>query len=988
MQQHLQSHRPARPARGRPRKTAERITRPQAEDQTLWGKVYCQRFFVTGPQSQFFWVAPLLEPAVDRIDCIRAQVYEQIRQCEQAEERSSQVITTLRDYSEANPWLDKTRWRDYCSGQGPQIARARLSGTREVISTGMIKRRMVTFSADEVYTDSNMGDSKDVTAMLETVLERLQQMERAQTINQEHVARLEARFNRGDSPQETADDCEYEDADNKEPRETVSAIPGVSEFERPRPKLNDVEAFDGTYGAIYSQFRLKLRAKLLVDAAALGNEQDRVLYTYNRLTGSAAARMLPWMEQHVMIDKPRKKILDKMWEQMDHLFLDRNRQEKAVRGLATLRQANRPFSEMMADFNRLLMEAGGHEWTSDVKVSYLDNALNLPPIQPPSERALGKRPRTKATEDQGPLIELDNEDYQDEIPLPDNSDLHGEIVVNAGYPEIITIHALRRGLANRLDKVATESERSQILTPKNPNVFGRSYIDSTSALSSMDAFLGETMRLEHIEYLRGVGKYRAIGYPRHLPAEQQHAITKNEELRELERRLNELQIQENFNESNDQSTAEESNANKVDENAGFAIKLTRKQIQVLKTRLHNSELAKYREEWIRRRVETQAQPDRQRIANMMPMDNDLSYQDMLSVLESLLAYCTKDYNVFYRPGEEPVDGRCPVGKCDLTRLIRPKRSNHVQDCQCRKHCKMLGYEETQLKYCYECFAFYTAKEWEEHCNRHLEHGMSRRCEIITYCYTLVRPGYCPFCLRTESLSPSDGMRSWKRSNELRSHVINDMKMMCGKYLRYHLSDTHGLHKAIWVASGDESDSKGKLGTRADAVSRGKKRSQEWKGDKKRQRLGPGEAGMFRVIQWASPELNVTTCPPVAILPRSRDSPDGSTLVESNHTGLTPVQVAQRCHPVPSSSNHLATPFRQFGETSFSSADGRLGQLSDNGPGSNADGIECSTRSPSLQPDSIADTLNTSDLPTLYTSDELGSSTTTTSPEILPIDPQL
>ncbi|KAF7136741.1 hypothetical protein CNMCM5793_006210 [Aspergillus hiratsukae] len=116
MQQHLQSHRPARQARGRPRKTAERITGPQAEDQTLWGKVHCQRFFVSGPQSRFFQVAPLLEPAVDRINCIRAQVYEQIRQCEQAEERSSQVITTLRDYSEANPWLDKTRWRDYTQG--------------------------------------------------------------------------------------------------------------------------------------------------------------------------------------------------------------------------------------------------------------------------------------------------------------------------------------------------------------------------------------------------------------------------------------------------------------------------------------------------------------------------------------------------------------------------------------------------------------------------------------------------------------------------------------------------------------------------------------------------------------------------------------------------------------------------------------------------------------------------------------------------------
>jgi hypothetical protein len=51
----------------------------------------------------------------------------------------------------------------------------------------------------------------------------------------------------------------------------------------------------------------------------------------------------------------------------------------------------------------------------------------------------------------------------------------------------------------------------------------------------MDAFLGETMRLNHIEYLRGIGKYRAIGYPRRLLAEQEHAIMKNEDLCELER---------------------------------------------------------------------------------------------------------------------------------------------------------------------------------------------------------------------------------------------------------------------------------------------------------------------------------------------------------------------------------------------------------------------------------------------------------------------
>lgn len=57
-----------------------------------------------------------------------------------------------------------------------------------------------------------------------------------------------------------------------------------------------------------------------------------------------------------------------------------------------------------------------------------DNEEDVPatislPIQPPSQCALGKRPRTEVTEDQGPLIELDNNNYEVEIPLPDNSNL-------------------------------------------------------------------------------------------------------------------------------------------------------------------------------------------------------------------------------------------------------------------------------------------------------------------------------------------------------------------------------------------------------------------------------------------------------------------------------------------------------------------------------------------------------------------------------------
>lgn len=116
-----------------------------------------------------------------------------------------------------------------------------------------------------------------------------------------------------------------------------------------------------------------------------------------------------------------------------------------------------------------------------------------------------------------------------------------------------------------------------------------------------------------------------------------------------------------------------------------------------------------------------------------------------------------------------------------------------------------------MQYCYECFKFYSVNEWENHCCVHLA-NISRRCEMVTYCHTLIRPGYCPFCLGDQNQESSKRMRYWKRSNELRAHIEEHLKTlqeyscthpMCQEQfqdemgLRYHLADIHGLQKAIW-----------------------------------------------------------------------------------------------------------------------------------------------------------------------------------------------
>ena len=146
---------------------------------------------------------------------------------------------------------------------------------------------------------------------------------------------------------------------------------------RPRPKIGDIELYDNTDRSLYPQFISKLRAKLNIDKDAIGSAYDRIWYAFSRLTGSAAAQVLPWMDHYAGdMDTVTEQTLKDLLDHLDFNFKDRNLRERAVRALGNLKQANKPFATLLNEFNRLLMEAGGHNWDNEVKRSYLDNALN------------------------------------------------------------------------------------------------------------------------------------------------------------------------------------------------------------------------------------------------------------------------------------------------------------------------------------------------------------------------------------------------------------------------------------------------------------------------------------------------------------------------------------------------------------------------------------------------------------------------------------
>ena len=145
-------------------------------------------------------------------------------------------------------------------------------------------------------------------------------------------------------------------------------------IKRPRPKLtDDHEKFDGKDLSLYPQFRGKLEAKVEIDAEAIGTEQDRVWYSFHRLTGTAAARIFPWGST---FKNTPFFTLPGFFKKMDIAFLDNSLRDKALSKLNTLRQGTRSFNELVSDFDRLLLEAGGHGWDDAVKKGYLRASFN------------------------------------------------------------------------------------------------------------------------------------------------------------------------------------------------------------------------------------------------------------------------------------------------------------------------------------------------------------------------------------------------------------------------------------------------------------------------------------------------------------------------------------------------------------------------------------------------------------------------------------
>ena len=157
-------------------------------------------------------------------------------------------------------------------------------------------------------------------------------------------------------------------------------------------------------------------------------------------------------------------------------------------------------------------------------------------------------------------------------------------------------------------------------------------------------------------------------------------------------------------------------------------------------------------------------------------------------------------------------GKFAVPATNFYRLNRADdRNQHIQACLRREIASKRELLQSDVHYCHLCFKWVVGREeWESHCQTHLQRLTSKRCGTITYCHTLVRPGYCPFCLGSVSESAAQRLESWCRDHALWTHIDShlvgrrwpcecphpqcDRRLSGEKDMQYHFIDDHGLSR--------------------------------------------------------------------------------------------------------------------------------------------------------------------------------------------------
>lgn len=187
-----------------------------------------------------------------------------------------------------------------------------------------------------------------------------------------------------------------------------------------------------------------------------------------------------------------------------------------------------------------------------------------------------------------------------------------------------------------------------------------------SSVDGQAAFRDEESDQRHIEYFQSLEKFHEDGLPDELPAHLEEELKQDPHLCELEAEVQTLRGAEGDNQ---------------------AFSTAQRRLTTFSKKLKRDALRLYQETWVQERRDWKiltrgkevaednsktelAQsihklfPERGRLAEKMASTSPLTTDEMWAALRDLHTLCLREPNVLYLPGSRPVDGACPVKRCE------------------------------------------------------------------------------------------------------------------------------------------------------------------------------------------------------------------------------------------------------------------------------------------------------------------------------------
>ena len=196
-------------------------------------------------------------------------------------------------------------------------------------------------------------------------------------------------------------------------------------------------------------------------------------------------------------------------------------------------------------------------------------------------------------------------------------------------------------------------------------MWGRSYIANVSSVDGKSAFLDEPAQSDHIAYFQSFARFHESGLPQQLPAERVAANQADTRVRTLREEVARL---------------------KSSQAGPREIRLAEGKLRQCRDHLVRKSKKEFHQQWVRERrdwkvltrglerpddtqsadlhdILSKIWPGRGRLTTTMTSDRVASDRERRQAVEDLLLLATQQFEVLYRPGESPINGRCPVEAC-------------------------------------------------------------------------------------------------------------------------------------------------------------------------------------------------------------------------------------------------------------------------------------------------------------------------------------